>query len=37
MSRFFKTLPGSPRTPPGRERQILRRLPRICAVGTWQE
>ena len=34
MSRFFNRLPGSQKTPPGRERQILRRLPRICAIGT---
>ena len=34
MSRLFNRLPGHPRTPAGRERQILRSLPRICAIGT---
>ena len=34
MSRLFNRLPGHPRTLPGRERQILRMLPRALAIGT---
>ena len=34
MSRLFNRLPGHPRTPAGRERQILRMLPKALAIGT---
>ena len=34
MSRLFNRLPGHPRTPAGRERQILRLLPRALVIGT---
>ncbi|MBS1144173.1 MAG: hypothetical protein H6R14_1579 [Proteobacteria bacterium] len=31
---FFKRLPGFPRTPAGKERDVLRWLPRIALFGT---
>ena len=34
MSHLFNQLPGHPRTTPGRERQILRMLPKALAIGT---
>ena len=34
MSRLFNRLPGHPRTPAGRERQILRMLPKALLIGT---
>jgi hypothetical protein len=34
MSGLFNKLPGFQRTPPGLERTILRRLPRITLLGT---
>ena len=34
MSRLFKRLPGQVPTPPGVERVLLRRLPRILLIGT---
>ena len=34
MSHLFNQLPGHPRTAPGRERQILRLLPRALVIGT---
>lgn len=34
MSRLFNQLPGHPRTTPGRERQILRLLPKALVIGT---
>ncbi len=34
MSNLFNRLPGFQKTPAGQERQVLRRLPGILAVGT---
>lgn len=34
MSGLFNKLPGFQRTPPGMERTVLRRLPRITLLGT---
>ena len=34
MSNLFNRLPGFQKTPAGQERQVLRRLPRILAIGT---
>ncbi len=34
MSRFFNRLPGFTVTPPGVERQVLRRLPKILVLGS---
>ena len=34
MSNLFNRLPGFQKNPAGQERQVLRRLPRILAIGT---
>ena len=34
MSNLFNRLPGFQKTPAGQERQVLRRLPGILALGT---
>ena len=34
MTELFNRLPGFQKTPAGQERQVLRRLPRIWAIGT---
>lgn len=34
MAPFFNRLPGFQQTPAGKERQVLRRLPQIWALGT---
>lgn len=34
MSRLFNKLPGFPRTAPGRERHVLRLLPRLFSWGS---
>ena len=34
MAELFNRLPGFQKTPAGQERQVLRRLPRILAIGT---
>lgn len=34
MADIFKRLPGFQQTPAGQERQVLRRLPKLLALGT---